>query len=519
MPTTITEELETLAVPSSSSSNDPQSEDYVNKANYDDLSTPDITAELDNITEKQKLSFVLDNNGNKIPDIKQLSETSDLFDNYHNFYINFFLFIKRFINKNVVGGFNSRSQNRNSNELIRIKEFYFNYGSKSWSTKQYQDAETWEYPIAKINILDTKPFFPVGQIQRQIIQKTSTNRILLCSNETKKEAISVTLVQNLVTVSVEIYFEDSTDIINFSNIIYNNIPMNFTAYTGPYTNLINITSLVQNWEGDDEIYNLLVKANDPGSTFKNQEYVYAYFNSEPTVELNSIQPQVNKEQMEYSLMLDFIFTFSQPVDLVKHKLRTYKEIDVDIAVSTNAGLLDQPKPMITNLKESQILNQIVQQNRNPRALINIKDTKFLELKPSDSINNIPYLEFSTFLNIEDAALWYFKDKFNSEARAFIEDKTEYYFPIKFLFLTKIDIIIDDVDLQNKSEDEVNNFILTKKQEILEEIKNKKETDFLYVISYKSPFKDKQEYLYILGTHYMLTDVSLLAEYSLDIIVF
>jgi len=337
----------------SSSSKKSEAEE-VNEASKVDYSKIDNHAlgELDRITKKIVDKEPFEKEDNETTENKTELIKSGLLDNYHNFYINFFLYLKDLFNTHLLGGYDSRTQ-----ELLKIKHFIFNYTSKTLDSANNTRQETYEYPVATININDVRPFASAGQIMRQKIQTSSTHRIPLIINDTKREMITTTLVQNFINVSVEIKFQTSADIINYLNHINNIFPQNFTVYTPKYFNLLNVTNFVENWDDTDDLVGPSILLTKPNNTYFDALYKYAYLNIEPNCELTSIQQMIDKDSMNYSLNLDFIFTASQPIDLRKSKTYNYKSIVIDINVETSAGLSIND-PLISQVENETITNEL-----------------------------------------------------------------------------------------------------------------------------------------------------------------
>jgi len=333
-----------------------QEDKILSKANYDDLDD-NIIADLNNITDK----ILNENIGDvELSDdgITQNSLEGNLLDNYHNYYINFFHFIQRFLNDNIIGGFDVR-RSLKTPEYLKIKDFYLNYGSKTLSSYSYQKSETQLFPYANINIMDIHPFLSVNNIARLKnvgVAGAGNSNVLLASNDTKKEAISISTEQNLINVSVEVLFEDGTSVLDFINIIYNRLPMNFTFYAPEYNNYVNITPLIENWESSDVLNNVIIQ---PSNTWTNQFFAYAKFTEEVMVELTSVQQTIDKQSMRYSVMLDFIFTMSQPVDLYKHTISSFSKIEILTDVNYSSGVILDPAIISTLDTDSEKFNKVI----------------------------------------------------------------------------------------------------------------------------------------------------------------
>jgi len=474
----IKNDLDTISIPSDDGG-------VVSKANYSDLDS-EIIADLDNITEK-----IVN------PDQEPVVQKQDLYDNYHNYYINFFIYLQEFLNYNLIGGFNSRD-----NSKLKIKDFYLNYASKTVTSFSSQKSETKVLPYATITILDIKPVNNIDSISKQILTDNSINRIMLCSNETKKEAVSVSIVQNTVNVSIEINFQDATEVIDYMNIIYNNIPLNFSVYTEKYKNLINITPLGLDWDFDtDIIYNAIIK---PNNTWTNQEYLYSIYNSEPVVELNSIQPSIDKDEMRYTLTLDFIFLFYQPVNLYKHSLYNINNIDLKINIESNVGLIEN-YPLIESITKTTDTELLEIINKKIVSQIPINDNIFLLNKaeyifpclilPGTIIND-------DIINNFDLSLWY--KKIHN-----ISGESEIYYSINFLKNVGLIELNLEMDLTNFDIDNIKEIII---DNIEIGDKNK-----LYKLNISDESNTAKYNYYCFITDYLLADANILENYSCNLL--
>jgi len=372
-----------------------------------------------NETEEEKFIKSRGENPKKLEKNKIPAHGPFIFNNYHNFFINFFKYIKEFFKYNLVGGYDARTS-----EIRRIKHFTLNYGSKTMSSFNEQEQESWEYPIARIEITDIKPVTQIADISR-FKDKLGFQRKVLCENRTKKEAISCSFTMKYLVTSIDIEFQDSSDIINYVTFLQSRIPLNFTIFLPSYFNTINITGMIKNWEETDDINNIIIQ---PNNTMRNVDYIYTGMEIEPLAELQSMMQQVDKENMKYTLHLDFIFSFFMPLDIYKHKVFNTRKIDIVIDTDTNAGIITSDKPIISKIGEE------VSENLNDKnyRLINIDQTKkYYNTKNQNE--NIEILSFSLKENYFDKpfSIYY------SKVREGTYGKPSYYYSLEYLQKLKI----------------------------------------------------------------------------------
>ena len=449
-----------------------------------------------------------------------LSDEVNLFDNYHNFYINFFNYLKQFLKYTVVGGFDSRFDTK---KLLRIKEFSFSYGSKTMSTSNVQGEETFEYPICSIVVNDMRPVDSVRTISRQILKDrfdSPQENVFIAENEDKKEVLNTSLTQNLLSVSATIEFEDSTDIINYSNMLFNTVPLNFTVYTPKYSNYINVTDMVSNWESTDDYNGLLIR---PSNTYLNKDYVYAEIVTAPTVELSAASQMVDKTSMNYTLNLEMIWHLFQPVGITKHKFYTFEEIEVDINTSTNAGLIDNTLPLLTTTSiDSELLQDTDIVAKPVRSYIQLHENHFLFQENEETADNSLGITFYLDTNILDHEFSFWSTVINKVVQA--SERPEYYYPLDYLQLKEETVVNWDVnkdliDLDGLPIELTEAQINARIAEIqLETMQNIELTDVLVKINiYINSVLTK--YCYIIKSHYLTADAGNLDNYNSKLLLF
>jgi len=434
----------------------------------------------------------------------KITEESNLFDNYHNFYINFFNYMKQFLKYTVVGGFDSR---KNDKTLLRIKHFVFNYGSKTISSSTIQGQESVEYPICTININDIRPVDSVKNISRQLLKdsfQSPNDNMFIAENEDKKEVIIASVAQNLMSVSASIEFEDSTDIINYTNNLFNQIPLNFTVYTPPYSNYINVTDMVSNWDQDDDSNGLIIK---PSNTYLNKDFVFAEIVNKPTLELSSATQNVDKEGQNYILNLEMIWNMFQPIGITKNRFYTFDKIEVDINTSTNAGLIDNELPLLTQTSiDSDILNDPDIVSKNIKSYIQLSNQNFLTKGE---------IIFYSDVDIDTFSFW---SKLNPGLNKEVTktSRKEYYYPLDYLNKEKYISIIEINKGVIKEDDNYINI-----DSSILEIVNDKLTDslneFIKIVIYDN--LDITKYCYVVKSKYILADAGNLYNYNSKILLF
>lgn len=449
-----------------------------------------------------------------------LSEEVNLFDNYHNFYINFFNYLKQFLKYTVVGGFDSRY---NTKKLLRIKEFSFSYGSKTMSTTNVQGDETFEFPVCNIVVNDMRPVDSVRQISRQTKNNSFASpqeNVFIAENEDKKEVLMTALAQNLLSVSASIEFEDSTDIVNYSNMLFNTVPLNFTVYTPKYSNYINVTDMVSNWEKTDDYNGLLIK---PSNTYLNKDYVFAEIVTTPTVELSAASQMVDKTSMNYTLNLEMIWHLQQPIGVTKNRFYTFEKIEVDINTSTNAGLIDNNLPILTTTSiDSDILNDSDIVAKPVRSYIQLESQNFAFQEDDTTADNAVSLTFYLDVDLLEHEFSFWSKVINTVVSS--SERPEYYYPLDYLKLKEetveiIDINKDLIDLDGNALELTDDQILARINEVVLSTAGDalKQNILVKINIYKNSVLTK--YCYIIKSHYLTADAGNLDNYNSKLLLF
>ena len=454
------------------------------KANYTDLEDSSI-ASLENITEVKEVETEEEAEKNK--------EIQGTLDGYHNFFINFFLYIKEFLNYTILGGYDARTS-----QLLKIKHFSFNFGSKTYASKLNYDQETYEYPIAKINILDIRPFDSNSQIQRRILGlEDNIRKIILADNITKQSVIMADLSLNYVNANIEIQFEDSSDIINFQNMILNILPLNKTVQLPEQVNTINLTNIIRDlkWQTNDKISNIIIS---PNNTWTDQDYVYGLLYQKPLCELQNINFQQDKEGMRHTMNIDILFTFLKPVKLFAKKYRSYKKIVLNINNINNDIIVDS-KPLLTNITNEEIINV----DLNDITKININNNIYMIENNDNTIGDTTeqyIIKLFSDIDFNNFSLWY------SKVRSINEYDSNYYFDLAYL---KNKLITKEIEVQ--SFDNLDKTIL----ELPEDLQ--KESEVFYKIVLKD-IDNNIKYFYIIKSRYILTDVKIYEYFSVNLLI-
>jgi len=318
-------------------------------------------------------------------------EDSDLFDNYHNFFINFFKYLKYFFGKHLAKGRKART-----GEIEYIKNFSFNYGSQIMSSFDYYNGASYELPFANINLIDIRPLDNVQYISRQCLGKTPHNNIIIAENKNLDEVIFTSVQYNYINISLEINFESSSELLDYIGNLNTHIPPNFTVYCPKYYNYINVSSITKTWKNTDTYYGLNIL---PSNTYNTKKYTYGRLEFEPNLELNNISQSVSKEDNINTLTLDFIFGTTIPTNVYKKTKRGIHKITLDINTSLNSKIMNKLPLLNTLTAESFIDIKDSTKLKLGQKSATIKETIFLNTENLLYYNNHKILAFGTSINL------------------------------------------------------------------------------------------------------------------------
>jgi len=357
---------------------------------------------------------------------------SDLFDNYHNFYINFFKYLKYFFGKHLTKGRKART-----GEIEYIKNFSFNYGSQIMSSFDYYNGASYELPFANITLIDIRPLDNVQYISRQCLGKTPSNNIIIAENKNRDEVIFTSVQYNYINISVEINFESSSELLDYISNLNIHIPPNFTVYGPKYYNYINVSSITKAWKNTDTYYGLNVI---PSNTYDTKKYTYGKLEFEPNLELSNVSQSVSKDDNTNTLTLDFIFGTTIPTNVYKKTKHGIHKITLDINTSMNDKIMNSLPLLNTLTAESFIDVTDSSKLKLGQKSATIKETILLNTENFLYYNSFKILAFGTSINLLKTNLnntnfsgigfWRKKNSMDDDD---LLKNTENFIPLNYLF--------------------------------------------------------------------------------------
>jgi len=412
------------------------------------LSDEDLPRELSQ-EEKEKL-----NNDKKF--INPENQQIELYDNYHNFYINFFKYLKYFLGTHLTKGLNR------NNSLSFIKNFSFNYSSQIMASYNYNNRKSYELPTAKINLVDIRALDNTQFIQRQTMGNNISNQVVLAENDTLDETIFTTLQFNYVNISVEINVESSSELLDYISNVNNHFPLNYTVYAPKFINYFNVSNVTKDWMNNHNYYGITTFANN---TYKSKIMTYSGLELSPTVELTNITQSVSKEENVNSITLDFIFGINIPFDVFKKQKHQIKKITTDLNLFNHKILNDLP---ILNEVSQYVKNNTLQIGSKSNQIINKIQLTFENIIIFDRYKILTFYsdKLYEFIDNQNIQMAYWKKLDNSVENSSINSSEvpEQLIPLNFLKKYHNRIFFIE-DLNKTTDENINNFKMFTKKEI------------------------------------------------------
>jgi len=375
------------------------------------------------------------------PEVINTNE-SDLFDNYHNFFINFFKYLKYFFGTHLTKGRNSRN-----GKIQYIKNFSFNYGSRIMSSFDYYNGASYELPFASITLIDIRPLDNVQYISRQSLGKTPSNNIIIAENENLDEVIFTSLQYNYVNLSVEINFESSSELLDYISNLNIHIPSNFTVYSPKYYNYINISGVTKEWKKTHTYYGLSVL---PSNTYNTKNYTYGKLEFEPNLELSNISQSVSKEDNKNILTLDFIFGITIPTNVYKKTKHGIHKITTDINTNMHDRIANKLPLLNTLTAESFIDVTDNSKLKLGQKSAVIKETIILNTENILYYDTYKIITFGTDINLMEvvktmknsnfSGIGYWRKKISIDNDLEYSKDIEKFIPLNYLFKKDANII-------------------------------------------------------------------------------
>lgn len=213
----------------------------------------------------------------------------------HNWWIYYLKSLKKFINFSFDES---------------IKNFHFNYASKSVEFKKLYDKVVFENPSCVINLDNFVTETNMDSIRRNSGFYNTLQNLELAVNKTTKEVIWCDFKFVNLQQTILLNFSSSTDLLNYYDRLTTVYPINHEFQSYQYRSLINIDSLTARWDLGDEVYGVVWDVSILGNnhfsgpnTKQNLVQRWGEYWCTPRFTIQSVNHMVDKQQEKYQLMI------------------------------------------------------------------------------------------------------------------------------------------------------------------------------------------------------------------------
>jgi hypothetical protein len=318
-----------------------------------------------------------------------------------------------------------------------------------------KDGETFENPVALIEIQDIQPVDGVSPIARnpgmQMHESPHNNVIAENYSRTQTVVLDKRWVNLMFTVQVST--EDMASLLNYYDMFMGQCPLNFYFYDYKYYTYVEVTPFVSNWDfNNDDIRNVSIRPPEIPNT-SNGEHIddtyryepntyykeanpnehfhsiprdrtkgrdidvvregYRYFSMielEPILKIQSITKTIDKENMNYELLINFEMQMEIPNVLMGTIDYLIETIELVIDTTNENGIANE-YPLLTDMEEKFLINKNIE-----RGIILLPEDFVLKApRPEEDQCLIPwsspYLEVKTDINLNTftPSLWAVED--------------------------------------------------------------------------------------------------------------
>jgi hypothetical protein len=316
-----------------------------------------------------------------------------------------------------------------------LNKIEWNYGAKPLEYYYMMNGhESFEYPVAIVDIQDIQPVDGVSPIARNAFMKVnaSAHQIPIAENTTKNQQLILDKRWVNLIFTVTINTEDVTSMLHYHDLFIGNLPLNYMFYDYIYYTYIDVTSITKGWDYmNDTIENVFLKYDptfryEPDMHYKetNEPFkesherdrsagrddfpvmegyrYYAMIEAEPIIKLTSVTKQTDKESSMHSLILNFEARIEIPNMLIWKQ--DYDVTSLEIVIDT-VPKVNRPQkyPILIDMPDNFLTNK----NISKGILIAPENFVFPDQEIPPDFGTEPYLEVYTYINtdIYSVALW------------------------------------------------------------------------------------------------------------------
>jgi len=351
-----------------------------------------------------------------------------------------------------------------------LNKIEWNYGAKPLEYYYMMNGhESFEYPVALIDIQDLQPVDSVGPIARNAGMHIhfSNHHQIIAENKSKIETITIDKRWINMIFTVTINTEDVTSLLNYHDLFITTMPLNFMFYDYRYYAYIEVTPFVTHWDfNNDDIENVFMR---PDATFRytadhhydesqhpnfekqerdrilgrdmdpvrEGERFFSQIMFEPILKVQSITKQTDKENQQHSLIVSFEMQLEIPNLLIGEVNHIIETIEIAIDTANRNGIAHE-YPLLTDMEENFLTNKNIQRG----IIVLPEDFVF----PADPDTNPPYLEIKSDINLVTftPSLWAVEDVTEASSKRFfiplehatverVEDADGHFISLRFFF--------------------------------------------------------------------------------------
>ncbi len=292
----------------------------------------------------------------------------------HNYYIDFLKNLREIINYL----FNDT-----------IKNFEFNYGSKTIHQYNLYKNLDQEYPKCIINITDIDSMDNSTFRNNNLTEGTQLYS-KLCENFTREELIAVSFRWVKINYNIVLLFENGMDVLNYNDVLIQKYPKNFTYYEKEYKSFIDISGITK-WQQKDNTDNVFLRLTHTD----NVNHMLCYYNLEPRYKLNAINKMVDNNLMKFNITIDYEAELKIP-NFIKLLESSGTVEDIIVQIGLEKLTFDTPNPVLTvnnTFNKNNIINTLIIEKKdivnintedNPKYTIQIMD-EYIELIANHSL--------------------------------------------------------------------------------------------------------------------------------------
>jgi hypothetical protein len=356
-----------------------------------------------------------------------------------------------------------------------LEHIEWNFGSKTLEYHHLMDGgESWEYPIALIEIQDIQPVDGVSAIARNAGMHINPSPHQQVISENFSRTQTVVLDKRWVNLmfTVQISTEDMASLLNYYDLFMGTCPLNYHFYDYKYYGYVEVTPFVEHWDFEhDNIVNVSIRPPDipfdadaehidstyryePNTYYKeanpNEHFHsgardrkagrdidtvregYRYFSMvelEPILKIQSITKQIDKENQKYNIMISFEMQMEIPNLLIGTIDYLIESIELVIDTSNRTGIAHE-YPLLTDIEEKELINKNIE-----RGIILFSEDFHIPDAEDPDGGSQPYLEIKSDINLAlfTPSLWAVEDVTDSNSKRF-------FIPLEH---AKVERIIDE----------------------------------------------------------------------------